>query len=265
MGRSSTVRGIEAIDEAAMLLRRVRFSANSPAYAEGERVAVSVDPRWSDDSESLRVLITCYGLAVQPVDWEGLRINIELKKDDHNIAWLAFLNTRGQAVREGLPAGGEYSLSLPCRVKSHIVGPLFSNPSRQIRKRGGIRWNYDSDETTNGSGRADEVVAVKEFGDEERTIGMSLLCEVRETEEGEVQVRVETGEERANPRLAINLIESRSGRVQCSGVLTLVPATTAGKWEGRLTLGKSSEVTRPYDLVFEEWTSDDTETPTQSV
>jgi hypothetical protein len=251
MDRNSIVRGVEGIEEAAMLLRRIRFSLNRPAYAEGKRVAVGVDPRLSDDNETMRVLITCYGLQLQQVDWEGLRINIERREGDHSIAWLAFLNARGQAVRDGLPRGGEYSLSLPCRVKSQIVGQALSTPRRRIRRRGSIKWDYQPDETESSSIRGEEAALREAIIQEGRALEGALVWRVRETEEGEVQVSFEANEEFARQRLSITVIESISGRVQYSGVLTLVPATTVGKWEGSLTLGKSTEVKRPGDLILE--------------
>ena len=41
------ISGAEVVEEAARLIKQIRFSANRPAYMEGEHVAVSVDPRWS--------------------------------------------------------------------------------------------------------------------------------------------------------------------------------------------------------------------------
>src|SRR5262245_35585490 len=146
MRKSSMLRGLEVVEEAAKLIKQIRFSANRPAYTEGKHVAVSVDPRWSEDNETIKVLITCYGLGHQQVDWEGLRMNIDRWEDGRRVTWLAFLNARGQAVRDGLPVGGEYSLSLPYRVKSHIAERILSSPQRQIRSRGGIQWAYEAEE-----------------------------------------------------------------------------------------------------------------------
>jgi hypothetical protein len=252
MGMSSTVRGIEAINETALLLSRIRFSAGRPAYAEGKRVAVSVDPRWNEETETVRVSITCYGLTLQQVDWEGLRINIERREADHSVTWLAFLNMRGQAVRDGLPPAGEYSLSLPCRVKSQLVAQVLSSPRRQIRKRGTIQWNYETDETKPGILPGAEAALREAIIQEGRTEDTSLLWRVAETEEGEVQVSLEAQKEMAGQRLAISLIESISGRLLHSGELMLIPAATFDRCEGRLRLGRYTELTRPCDLVFEQ-------------
>ena len=145
--RASVISGVDVVEEAARLVKQIRFSANRPAYSEGEHVAVSVDPRWSDDNETINVLITCFALGHQHVDWEGLRINIERRQDDRSVTWLSFLDARGQSMRNELPVGGEYSLSLPYRVKSQIAARVLYSPQSQIRSRGGIQLAYDPENT----------------------------------------------------------------------------------------------------------------------
>lgn len=130
MSQTSVIRGLEVVEEAARLVKQIRFSANRPAYTEGKHVAVSVDPRWSDDNQTVNVLITCFALGHQQVDWEGLRVNIERREEEHSVTWLSFLNARGQAVRSELPVGEEYSLSLAYRVKSQIAERVLSNEQR---------------------------------------------------------------------------------------------------------------------------------------
>src|SRR4030095_7373105 len=141
------ISGVEVVEETARLIKQIRFSANRPAYMEGEHVAVSVDPRWSADNKTIDVFITCYALGNQDVDWEGLRINIEQRNEERSVTWLSFLNRRGQAARNDLPVGGEYSLSLPYRVKSQIAGRVRSTQEGQIRSRGSIQWTEQAEET----------------------------------------------------------------------------------------------------------------------
>jgi hypothetical protein len=239
MDRGSIVRGLDTIDEAASLLRRIRFSIDRPA-------------RSNDNNETMSVLITCYGLALERVGWEGLRINVERKEEGHDITWLAFLDARGQALRERLPAGGEYSLSLPCRVKSQLIARQISSPRRQIRKRGGIQWSYDVEEAPLRSIRGPETSSRETIIQEGRTDEPSLMWRLAETEHGDVEASFEAAVEMDRRRLIISLIESKSGRVQSSGMLELVRASKLDRCEGRLILGDSSELVKPYDLVLEE-------------
>lgn len=95
MRNTTGVRGVEAIEEAAILLSRLTVSAKRPAYVEGKHLAISIDPRWSVETETVSLSVTCYTKAVQPVDWQGLRLNIERREGEHSITWLTFLNARG--------------------------------------------------------------------------------------------------------------------------------------------------------------------------
>jgi hypothetical protein len=251
MSQTSVIRGLEVVEEAARLVKQMRFSANRPAYTEGKHVAVCVDPRWSDDNRAIDVLITCYALGHQPVDWEGLRINIERREEEHSVTWLSFLNARGQAVRNELPFGEEYSLSLPYRVKSQIVERVLSIPQRQIRSRGGIHWAYEVEHTKHLLGGEDEEPLAAPVVPEGQSPEGPVQWTVNETEEGAVEVCFEINEELPGRRLAFSLAESTSGLLQYSGLLTLVPARVPGKWEGRVLLDSAVGVKPPCDLVFE--------------
>jgi hypothetical protein len=251
MRKPSVVSGVEVVEETARLVKQMRFSANRPAYTEGEHVAVCVDPRWSDDNQTIEVLITCYALAHQHVDWEGLRINIELKEGERSVTWFSFLNQRGQAVRNELPVGAEYSLSLPYRVKSQIAERVLSRPPRQIRSRGDMQWAYEVENIPDQSPGVDAEELSETVVREGQSAEGSIRWSVEETGEGTVQVCFEVQEEPGGHLIAFSLVESTSGRVQYSDIVTLVPSRTSGKWEGRISLDSSVEVKPPCDLVFE--------------
>jgi hypothetical protein len=100
--------GCEVIEEAVQLLNQMRFWSNCGAYAEGDHVAVSVDPQWNDDKESIEVLITCYAFGHWQVDWKGIPVFI--LPETGNINAIRRLNARGQAIIPSLPLG-DYRLS----------------------------------------------------------------------------------------------------------------------------------------------------------
>jgi len=204
------------------------------------------------------VLITCFALGHQHVDWEGLRINIERRQDERSVTWLSFLDARGQSMRNELPVGGEYSLSLPYRVKSQIAARVLYSPQSQIRSRGGIQLAYDPESTKYGG--TDQEPSSDPLAREGQSQESSILWTVRETGKGSVQVSFEVSEELPGHRIAFSLVESTSGRVQHSGMVTLVASKLPGRWEGRALID-SSEVTRPCDLVFEPLPPADKESP----
>src|SRR5437762_2971875 len=74
--QSGAQRGRQVIEEAAWLLRQLRFSQHHGAYAEGQQVAISIDPRWNTDHETMQVLITCYAFAHRRAEWAKLPMHI---------------------------------------------------------------------------------------------------------------------------------------------------------------------------------------------
>lgn len=104
------LRGREVIEEAGRLLRQMHFSANRGAYAEGQHVAVSVDPRWNDDNKTISVLITCHAFGHRQVDWAGLPVFVLPEGGRTEVPLPPRLDSRGQAVITKLPLG-DYRLS----------------------------------------------------------------------------------------------------------------------------------------------------------
>jgi hypothetical protein len=89
--------GHEILSEAAQLLSHMSFWSNRGAYAEGRYVAISVDPRWNEDHETIQVILTCYAFGQQQVDWQGLPI-VARPAGARNPYGIAHLNARGQGM-----------------------------------------------------------------------------------------------------------------------------------------------------------------------
>lgn len=219
------------IEEAGQLLRQLRFSDHRGAYAEGARVAVSVDPRWNVDQETFRTLITCYPFGHREIDWVTLPVHVQPPGGVSGVSALARLDSRGQVLIPHLPPG-EYRLSL--RLKPVQVTPVLS---RQI-----------------------ERLAAKELGEEtqERQVWRgagednAIVWTLEETEEGEVHLAFETKEERfADQTVRFYLIDPISGQVHYSQRLQLAPTRTPGKWEGWCAIGFRANFPGPYELIFE--------------
>ena len=87
--------GHEILSEATQLLSHMSFWSNRGAYAEGRYVAISVDPRWNEDHETIQVALTCYAFGQQQVNWQGLPI-VARPAETRNPYGIAHLNARGQ-------------------------------------------------------------------------------------------------------------------------------------------------------------------------
>ncbi len=235
-----TPRGRRVIEEASQLLRQLRFSAHRGAYVEGQRVAISVDPRWNADQETVRVLVTCYPFGHQRTDWATLPVHVQPDGGTSGVHALARLDARGQTTIPRLPPG-RYRLSL--RLKPAQATPVLS---RQIER---LAAKEREDQET-------ERQVWQGAGEDE-----AILWTLEETEEGEVQIAFETSDERfANSTIVFHLIDPLSKQTRYRRQLTLQPTRTPGKWEAWCSIGPHSEFPGPYELVFEVDAAEDTET-----
>lgn len=100
---TETVVSCQALEEVANFLCQMRFSANHGACAEGEHVAVTVDPRWNKDN-TFQVLIHCHAFGHWQVDWEGLAVFVEAEGEG-DASRVCFLNAQGLARIPSLVPG----------------------------------------------------------------------------------------------------------------------------------------------------------------
>ena len=236
MNENRPLRGRSIIEEAAGLLRQIQFSPHHGAYAEGQQVAVSIDPRWNAGNETVRVLIACHTFGHRSVDWATLPVHALPENDSVGVHAIARLNARGQAVIPNLPLG-EYRLSI--RLRPARVQPVFS---RQVER----------------------LAAQDEDKDEERRVWRGededgeLVWTLEETEDGEVQVAFETTTERlAGHIVEFHLIDPDTKQVRYSHRLRLEPTQTPGVWEGWCSLGSRTDIQGPYELIFEIMSQDE--------
>ena len=118
----------DIISEATQLLRGMSFWSNRGAYAEGRYVAISVDPHWSDDLDTIQVALTCYAFG-QQVDWRQLPIIARPASAAHPYG-VARLNARGQAILRRLQPD-DYRLDVPERYgRSDVPLPISAQHGR---------------------------------------------------------------------------------------------------------------------------------------
>lgn len=225
-------RGREVIAEAAQFLRQMRFHPNRGAYAQGKHIAVSVNPQWNDDNETMRVLITCYAFGNQRVDWQGLPVFAE-SLNGGGVAWLCFLNARGQAVMPNLTPD-DYRLSVPTQFgRSAEPIPLLA-PALALAAASRV---------------GQDVVLTHEPHVYESTDG-TVRATLRLTETGHVVVAVETNEVSLSGATVHFAFVQPSGAVEHSGTVTLQPvADEEGLWEGRWE--GTLQLAEPCEFVFE--------------
>jgi hypothetical protein len=96
------------ISEAKAFLNKMRFSEISPARLEGDHIAIFIDPQFNEDSETIKVFITCHAFGHQEADWDRYVIFI---KEDAGHRYFSLLNLAGHASFRALPFGN-YRMSL---------------------------------------------------------------------------------------------------------------------------------------------------------
>jgi hypothetical protein len=198
------------------------------------RVAVSVDPRWTDQNSDIDALITCFSLDAGPVDWDGLRINIAQREGERSITWLAFLNAKGQAIRR-LPAYGEYSVSLPHHARSEVFAQAIHPP---IRARGSVELTHEQT----------DAALCRPFEKDGEAAGGTLSWRIEEID-GNVRLSVRAADEKIiGKRIEFSMVESAIGRVQVSGDAIVSGIRGPYNW---VSLGRFAEVSAACDLVFE--------------
>ena len=225
------------IEEAARLFQELHFSHTHGAYAEGQHVAISVDPRWNEDEETFRVLISCVILGHRRVDWARLPVHIS-PEGRGGIHTLSRLDARGQALVPSLPSG-EYRLTL--RLKQTRAVPVLSQVVEKLAAQG-----EDDYERRVWRGESEDG---------------AIMWSLEETEEGDIQVAFETTEERfAEQALLFQLIDPVSKQTRYHHQLTFQPTRTPGKWEAWCSIGSRLEFPGPYELVFEVDATEDKDT-----
>ncbi len=227
---SPSRRGRIAIEEAAQLCQQLHFSHRYGAYAEGQHVAVSVDPRWNEDESTFRVLISCLAFGHRQVDWTQLPVSITPESGGGPSA-LARLSAQGQTLLPSL-APGEYRLSLrltPLRVVS-----VLSQREERLAAQA-----------------ADDTVEERRIWQGESEDN-ALVWTLEETEDGEVQIAFETTDARlADAMIMFDLLDPLTHQVRAHQELQLEPARTSGKWEAWCSLGPRQDFPGPYELNFD--------------
>lgn len=222
--------GHATIEEAAQLLRQMRFSHRQGAYAEGRYVAISADPRWNADERTFRVQLSCLAFGHRRIDWERLPIHIAPEDRSSGIHVLTRLNPRGQALVPNL-SPGEYRLTLRLRPP-RIAAVLSAEPDRLAAQSEDEReerqvWRGESEDG-------------------------AILWSIEVEEEGDVQVAFETSAERlAGAVIAFSLIDPANQQIRYNRQLTLAPTRQPGKWEAWCSIGSRTEFQGPYELEFE--------------
>ena len=236
-GQPRPQQGNAALSEAALLLHQIRLSRDHGAYAEGHHVAVSIDPRWNVDRQTLCVLIAFYAFGHSRIKWSSLPVYVRPEGGKAGIRVIARLDARGQTIIPSLPPG-DYTLSLrltPLRGE-HVLGGTTERLAAQ--------GEDEQDERRLWRGNSEDG---------------GLVWTIEETEDGDVQIAFETRDERlAGHVVVFSLVEPDSKRVHSSHRLALEPTRTLGTWEGWCSVGSRAHLHGPYELVFEVVSPDET-------
>jgi len=244
MTTKSGSRGQIIIEETASLLNGMPIITPQAALAKGELVEVFSDLRWDEDSQTYRLLLTCYPPGQWDVDWDGLPVFLTPTGDTSLPSFIARLNSRGQAFIHDIPEG-------------------------QYRFSASTRWFYSKDPIIQPGRRevvgAERHAAAKEDGEiswpELPPTFSSNDSRVRVTteqdEKGEILLSFETeDEELAGASVRFAMVRP-DGQIMFSDRVSLVMADEraiwAGQWQGSL------DISEPCHLMFEVFDKDNTQ------
>lgn len=219
------LKGQKVIEETVQLIKKMQFWSNGGAFAEGEHVAISVDPRWSEDKETIQILLTCYAFRHRQVDWKGLPVFI-LPETGRSVSAIMFLNARGQAVASNLPPG-KYRLSTSLKYGITQTKVLAPQQTLRVVRVGSMKKMPDSS-------RQDESVEVSIYPDE-------------------AIVTFQTSDHTlARVTMYMAILGQTSGTVEKSAKVELKPAKENQLlWEGRWKA--PMELSKQYNLVWLLW------------
>lgn len=244
--------GRTVVEKTARLLHDMRFSTSRGAFAEGQGVAVGIDPRWNDDRESISVLITCRACGHQQVNWSGLAIAVDDEVDRTRPAQICSLDAHGQTVIPRLRPG-RFRVTARLTEKEGARGvsaleastrrPSVFEPERERLAAAPALSDEEFAAQTTEPGRR----VWRQTSDDGR-----LVWTAESTEYGDLQVAFETSERNlARHCVSFSLLDPDTGAVRYARILVLEPARTSGKWEGWCSLPADLRNKGPFELRHE--------------
>jgi hypothetical protein len=102
--------GIEVVQEILQLLQGLQFSVVEGTTVAGDHVRIVLAPRRNGD-DGYQLMLTCFAFGDRKVDWDNFPVRLSTVSNADTPAFIFRINTRGQALIDGVPAG-EYQLSL---------------------------------------------------------------------------------------------------------------------------------------------------------
>ena len=105
---SQPVSGLDVIQEAQAILKRISFGPDEPAYEQGESVSVFVDPERIPGTDQFSVFVTLYAHGHRNIDWPRCLLAVVPEGLDETILYLEPLNISraggyGGSARRELP------------------------------------------------------------------------------------------------------------------------------------------------------------------
>ena len=191
------------------------FWSNRGAYAEGRHVAISVDPCWEEDHQTIKVTLTCYAFGHGRVDWQGLPV-IARPAGQGSVYGMTHLDGRGQATMTRLQPD-DYRLFVPERYRrSEEPLPFISS-----QVPGNLAAATDDPDDTFEPHIYDSPDG-------------RLIATVRRTAEGTTIVAFETSEAELANAVAYFAFVLASGDIVQSAIVVLTAVEEeAGLWEAR--------------------------------
>jgi len=226
----------EVISEATALLRGLCVSTSHGVTLAGDHAHILLSSSRNEDAGTYSLLLTCYPLGRQQMDWGGLPVLVAPAESGNVPAKVARISHRGQAIIPDLPEGS-YRLSVAeCWFYSDegIIAPTFQAEGQPeslaaADQKPEVGWPELPAEYISSDARVVVIPEVPAAG---------VIALTFESSDAAL--------DGASVRFAI--VRPR-GEVVISDVVELTPvagrSTRRGRWEGKIT------VTEPCHLMFE--------------
>ncbi len=234
------MKGMDVIDEAAELLKSLKFSDIRGASADGHHVSILIGTEKIENQNTMQVFVSCFTPGGRLVDWKKMALLLQPEEKGAKITAIGNINHQGFALFPEL-ARGCYTISLRKRAqgsRKSVVEPIDAahREVTSIESRYGAEGKEilrcAAKSRTKEDLEEDEYIPLPAPVTEEFYDGR-LLGTIRQIPEG-LRVAFETKDpEFENTRVAFALVQEKSGNVEVQGEVVLSPMPDEpGCWEG---------------------------------
>jgi WD40 repeat protein len=219
---ANLVQGSEVLQEAEILLEKMRFHPGRGDFAQGQYVAILIDPQVEAD-QTMLVQITCWARGHQTVDWRRLVAWVRYRQEGIERFRLVSLDSRGRGYLRSLPPT-QCLIRMGSRGEASIPHP---GPLARQSRRGSLATPCAAAAAAAPPDVVSECLHICD------SLDGKITATVRRVVDG-IEIAFETrAPDMAKRSISFALVASRTGRILLGEevLLETVPADPES-WEG---------------------------------